>query len=81
MKIAPHHSGTSEQPEVAMDTSEDGVGGPENSGDAEKDVLTWILGKLLDHYVNQTHPNVRQVCFSLLSTSRVRHGVFFFKYI
>lgn len=54
-----------------MDTSEDRMGDSTNDGDAETDVLTWLLGKLLDSYVNQAHPNVRQVCLSFLPVCKI----------
>ena len=44
-----------------MDTSEGGAARDEKTVYSEADVLTWLLGKLLDSYVPQTHPNVRQV--------------------
>ena len=44
-----------------MDTSEGVTSSDEKTGDSEADVLTWLLGQLLDNYVPQTHPNVRQV--------------------
>lgn len=63
--IAPE--GVSAQPEEAMDTSEGGTS-DEKSIDPEADVLTWLLGQLLDNYVPQTHPNVRQAsCIWLLA--------------
>lgn len=57
-------SESSPQVDEAMDTIEAGISNEESVGDeeVEKDVLTWLLGELLDKYVRQTHPNVRQVC-------------------
>lgn len=60
-KNVQYYSGVSAQPEEAMDTSEGGVTSEEKTGDSVGDVLTWLLGQLLDSYVSQAHPNVRQV--------------------
>lgn len=43
------------QAEEAMDTSE----GEGTTSDTS--TLTWLLGELLDNYVNKTQPSVRQV--------------------
>ncbi|KAG7160614.1 Proteasome adapter and scaffold protein ECM29-like [Homarus americanus] len=57
---------TSHTVEEAMDTTE-GEGAVVH-GEAEKDVLTWLLGELLDKYVRQTQPSVRQAtCIWLLA--------------
>lgn len=50
-------SETAEVDEV-MDTSEAGSCGQDTG---EKDELAWLLGELLDKYVHQTQPSVRQV--------------------
>ncbi|XP_045609918.2 proteasome adapter and scaffold protein ECM29 isoform X1 [Procambarus clarkii] len=54
----------------AMDTSEGAATGDDvvTNTQVEKDVLTWVLGELLDKYVRQTQPSVRQAsCIWLLA--------------
>lgn len=54
----------------AMDISEgaSSIGEALQNTEAEKDTLTWILGELLDKYVRQTQPSVRQAtCIWLLA--------------
>lgn len=44
---------TTESSDATVDMSPD--------QDSDNDTLTWLLGELLDKYVSQTQPSVRQV--------------------
>lgn len=49
----------------AMDTTEssDATVDMSPDQDSDPDTLTWLLGELLDKYVSQTQPSVRQVWY------------------